>query len=79
MVPFMKKEMPDLARKRIFIASGSHDVIVDPQGTRRLHDLLVDAGAAVELHRHEGGHELGQDDLLAAREWLSRWEQERRN
>ena len=72
MVPFVPTQMLDLAGKRIFIAGGLRDSVADPRGTRRrLQDLLVGARAAVDLHWHDGGHELNQDDLAAAREWLS--------
>lgn len=79
MVPFVSAEMPDLTGKEVFIAGGLRDGVADPKGTRRLQKLLLDAGAAVDLHWHDGGHELGQDDIVAARDWLNRWHKGRRN
>jgi predicted esterase len=37
-----------------------------------LQELLTSFGADVEVYWHPGGHELGQDDIAAARTWLSR-------
>jgi phospholipase/carboxylesterase len=70
MVPFEPTTTPDLHHTRVFIGSGRRDPIVPPDQPERLRHILTHAGATVEMHWHPGGHELGEDDLQAARRWL---------
>lgn len=70
MVPLVPEELPNLEGTSALIAAGRRDPIVPPGETLRLSELLEGAGAAVSLHWHEGGHELGQDDVDAAKRWL---------
>lgn len=72
MVPFIPDAVPDLGGTRVFLGPGRRDPIVPRQDTERLGNLLESFGAEVEVHWHQGGHELGQDDLTAARNWLAR-------
>lgn len=72
MVPFTPDVPPDLRRARVLLGSGKRDPIVPPENVERLSALLASFGAEVELYWHEGGHELGQDDLASARNWLLR-------
>lgn len=72
MVPFTPDLPPDLRRARVLLGSGKRDPIVPPENVERLSALLASFGAEVELYWHEGGHELGQDDLASAKNWLSR-------
>jgi predicted esterase len=62
--------MPNLSGKSVLIAGGRRDPIANPSETRRLVDLLAQADAAVEVYWHDGGHELGHDDLVAAKNWI---------
>jgi len=71
MVPFEPTTTPDLHLSRVFIGSGRRDPIVPPDQPERLRHILTHAGAAVEMHWHPGGHELGEDDLQAAGQWLA--------
>lgn len=71
MVPFEPEFTPDLSHARMLLAAGKRDPSATPQQTRRLAAILESAGASVALHWHEGGHELGQDDIDAARLWLA--------
>lgn len=70
MVPFTPSSMPNLSEKSVLIARGLREPIIDPTNASRLIELLSSAGAAVEVHNHPGGHELGQDDIDAACTWL---------
>jgi len=70
MVPLVPASMPNLSGKSVFIAGGRHDPIANPAETRRLVDMLYQADAAVEVYWHDGGHELGHDDLVAAQNWI---------
>lgn len=71
MVPFVPAEPPDLQGTRVLLAGGKRDRIVPPEQMVELARILGQAGASVELHWHDGGHELGQDDVDAARRWLA--------
>jgi phospholipase/carboxylesterase/glyoxalase family protein len=70
MVPSTPETPPDLAGIRILMTAGRKDPIVPIANTRRLATIFETAGAEVSTHWHEGGHELGPDDIEAARLWL---------
>jgi phospholipase/carboxylesterase len=46
---------------------------VPPGQTQRLATLLESAGATVELYWHSGGHQLSEEELAAAANWLGRF------
>jgi len=71
MVPFVPKQLPDLGGKRILVMAGRHDPIAEPAESRHLVQLFSAAGALVQVHWVDGGHELGEEDLTVARSWLS--------
>jgi predicted esterase len=72
MIPFMPEKVPNLTRKNIFMGAGEHDPIVPKEQTEMLYRLYKKAGARVLLHWEENsGHELGYDELSAAKEWLT--------
>jgi predicted esterase len=73
MVPFVPDVTPDLTGKQALLAAGRQDPIVPQSGTVKLAEMLKTAGADVSLHWHEGGHELGQDDIAAAQRWIAAW------
>lgn len=73
MVPFVPKQLPDLGGKRILVAAGRHDPIANPDHARRLVELFANAGATVEVRWQDAGHEFGEDDMMAARTWLSKF------
>ena len=70
MVPLVPSTLPKLSDAPVFIASGRNDPIIPPENPRRLEDLLTSAGASVQLHWTEGGHELHSEEIEAARNWL---------
>jgi phospholipase/carboxylesterase len=72
MVPFIPEKVPDLKTKHIFMAAGKHDPIVSKEQTETLYRLYKKAGANVVLHWEENsGHELGYDEVPAAKGWLA--------
>jgi predicted esterase len=71
MVPFVPETLPDLSGKPIFIGAGRNDPIVPTANTTQLVQMLESAGAKVALHWHNGGHSLTQEELDAAKQWLS--------
>ena len=70
MVPFRPKLVPKLNDVPVLLAAAKHDQIVPPKQTSELAEILTSAGARVTTHWHPGGHELGPDDIAAAKEWL---------
>lgn len=72
MVPFTPDFEPNLGHSSVFLGGGIHDPIVPRDNTERLATMLTSFGAETEVYWHRGGHELGQDDVAAAKQWLSR-------
>jgi phospholipase/carboxylesterase/glyoxalase family protein len=72
MVPFTPDFEPELERTFVLLGGGMHDAIVPRDLTEALATMLTSFGAETEVYWHRGGHELGQDDLAAAKQWLSR-------
>ena len=70
MVPIVPDNLPDLSDKRIFMSSGLRDPIATRQEAEKLSGLLKQAGAVVVLQWQDIGHELTQEDIQAAKEWL---------
>jgi predicted esterase len=71
MVPFTPDAIPNLEGLRIFMGEGKRDPIIDAENARRLAAMFEEGGAQVSLHWHSGGHELGQDDVDAAKRWMA--------
>ena len=71
MVPFEPDPLPDLTGTRVLVAAGARDPLVRPENSRRLAELLGQAGAEVDVHVEAAGHGLTQGDLEAARRWLA--------
>jgi predicted esterase len=70
MVPFRPNPVPELKDVPVLLAAANRDQIVSPQETSELSQILASAGARVTTHWHPGGHELGADDVAAAKDWL---------
>jgi phospholipase/carboxylesterase len=73
MVPFEPDTTPDLSGTAVFISAGRRDTICPPEQAERLAGLLSDAGAAVELAWHDGGHQLDRPQAEQGHAWLTRW------
>jgi len=72
MVPFMPEKVPDLTTKNIFMGAGEYDPIVSREQTEMLFRLFKRSGANVAIYWQENsGHELGYDEISAAKDWLS--------
>jgi phospholipase/carboxylesterase len=71
LIPFKPDVKGSLAGKRILITAGRRDPICPPNLTSRLEAYLRSAGADVTVHWHEGGHEIRQDEIEAARRFLA--------
>lgn len=72
LIPFTPAPQPGLKGKRILITAGERDPIAPSMATEALADWFRTQGAEVSLVWHAGGHEIRQDELLAARDFLAR-------
>lgn len=70
-VPFTPDIVRNFSELSVFIAAGMQDTIVPRDQTEQLAAILESGGADVSLFWHQGGHELGEDDVTAAKRWLS--------
>lgn len=71
LIPFVPAPQPELAGKEVLITAGRADPLCPMPATEALAHWYEDQGATVALHWHDGGHELRQDELLAARDFLA--------
>ncbi|AFU60048.1 phospholipase/carboxylesterase family protein [Candidatus Nitrososphaera gargensis Ga9.2] len=72
MVPLVPDKLPDLSGKRIFMSSGLRDPIVPRQEAEKLSKLFEQSGATIVTLKWQknAGHELTDDDIQSARQWL---------
>jgi phospholipase/carboxylesterase len=71
MVPFEPDVTPHLSGMPIFLAAGRRDRMIPPDNTQRLADILIEAGADVDLRWRNVGHPLTYDDVREAKQWLA--------
>ena len=71
MVPLVPDNLPDLSDKRMIMSSGLRDPIATRQEAERLSGLFKQAHAVVDLQWQNSGHELTQEDIHVAKQWLS--------
>lgn len=71
LIPFVPEPQPGLAGKQVLITAGRRDPICPPAASQALADWYQAQGAEVRLEWHEGGHEIAQAELLAARDFLA--------
>ncbi|MER2010399.1 MAG: alpha/beta hydrolase [Psychrobacillus sp.] len=69
MVPRRGVEIPVMSGTSVFIGAGKNDFMCPAAESEELKDLLQNAGASVEMHWHEYGHQLTQSEVQAAKEW----------
>lgn len=71
MVPFTPDLIRNFSELPVFLSAGDRDPVVTRDQTEHLAAILESGGAMVSSFWHHGGHELGNDDIAAARAWLS--------
>lgn len=71
MPPFQPDELPDLSGKPILLTAGRHDQMVPGDQAELLAGLYRKAGADIRLEWMPGGHELTQQEVQAATDWLA--------
>ncbi|RSD28477.1 alpha/beta hydrolase [Mesobacillus subterraneus] len=69
MVPRRGIDLPELIGTSVFIGAGTNDPICSPQESEELKTLLEKAGADVELHWENRGHQLTREEVEAAARW----------
>jgi predicted esterase len=72
MVPFTPDLIRDFSNLSVFIGAGRLDPIVPLGQPEELGAIFQSGGADVTISWRQGGHELGQDDIQAAKSWLAR-------
>ena len=72
LIPFQPSPQPGLAGKRVLITAGRHDPICPAPATEALAAWYREQGAELQLFWHDGGHELRQEELAAAQDFLRR-------
>jgi phospholipase/carboxylesterase len=73
MVPLVPEKLPDLSLLRVWIGAGNQDPIIPTSETQRLVELLRGAGADVTIHFFDAGHNLTNNEIEIARDWLMNW------
>jgi phospholipase/carboxylesterase len=72
MMPFVPDLIRDFRRLAVFIGAGRLDPIVPSGLVQELAAVFESGGADVTVSWSQGGHELGEDDIRAAKTWLSK-------
>jgi phospholipase/carboxylesterase/glyoxalase family protein len=71
MVPFEPDLTPNLSGMPVLLAAGRMDRMIPPNNAQRLADILLEAGADVNLRWSDTGHPLTYEDVGEAKAWLS--------
>ncbi|MEQ1771152.1 MAG: alpha/beta hydrolase [Devosia sp.] len=71
LIPFAPAPQPGLAGMKVLVTAGRRDPIGPAATTEALIDWFTAQGAEVTPLWHDGGHELRQEEMLAARDFLS--------
>jgi predicted esterase len=73
MVPLVPEKLPDLSLLRVWIGAGNQDPIIPTSETQRLVELLRNARADVTIRFFDAGHNLTNNEIEIARDWLMNW------
>ena len=73
MVPLVPEKLPDLSSVRLWIGAGNHDPIIPISETQRLLELVRNARADVTIRFFTAGHNLTNNEIEIARDWLLNW------
>jgi phospholipase/carboxylesterase/glyoxalase family protein len=72
MVPLLPDLIRDFSNLFIFIGAATVDPLIPTGQAGELAAIFQSGGADVAISWHQGGRELGEDDIQAARNWLVR-------
>ena len=70
MVPLVPEIIRDFSHLSVFIGAASLDPLIPVGQADDLAAIFKSGGADVAISWHQGGRELGEDDVQAARNWL---------
>ncbi len=70
LIPFAPASQPALAGKQVLITAGRRDPIGPAPLTEKLAAYFTAQGTITSIHWHDGGHELRQDEIFAAKKFL---------
>jgi len=71
LIPYAPPPQPGLAGGRVLITAGRFDPIAPVALTEQLGSYFAAQGARASIAWHEGGHEIRQSEVQAARDFLS--------
>jgi len=71
LIPFAPPPQPSLAGRAVLITAGRQDPIGPAAATQALADYFTAQGARPQITWHNGGHEVRQIEMLAARDFLN--------
>jgi len=71
--PLMPPAQPDLSSVRVWIGAGDQDTIIPTSESQGLAELLRRSGADVTIRFFDAGHNLANDEIETARDWLKSW------
>jgi predicted esterase len=72
MVPLVPDLIRDFSHLSVFIGAARLDPLIPSGQAEELAALFQSGGADVTISWHQGGRELGEDDIQAAKHWLAR-------
>ena len=72
MVPLVPDLIRDFSHLSLFIGAARLDPLIPSGQPEELAALFESGGADVTISWHQGGRELGEDDIRAAKYWLAR-------
>jgi phospholipase/carboxylesterase len=73
MLPFEPEQQPRLGGKPVLLLSGNADPFLPAASRERLAALLAESGAKLTHRTLDAGHNLTQNDLYLATEWLEQF------
>lgn len=69
MVPLRNVTLPNLSNVDVFIAAGANDPMCVPEEATDLQQVLQQAGAQVDIHWENNGHQLTMTEVQATKAW----------
>ena len=73
MVPLVPEIIRDFRQLSIFIGAAKLDPLIPAGQAEELAAIFKGGGADVAISWHQGGRELAEDDVQAAKNWLARY------
>lgn len=71
LIPFKPDDAPALKGRKVLITAGRRDPIGPAAASQALADYFIGQGAEASIFWHEGGHELRNEELRVAQQYLA--------